>query len=201
MISAANAYAAEAGREMLRAGGSAIDAAIATQLVLNLVEPQSSGIGGGAFILYWDAARKELKAYDGRETAPASAKPDRFLINGKPMPFADAVRSGLSVGVPGVVRALELAHKEHGKLPWARLFEPAFRLAETGFAVSPRLHGLLEAAHAEDFAPEARSYFFPAGVAAAVGTVLKNPEFAATLRRIAAEGAAGFIPAQLQMRS
>ncbi len=192
MISAANAYAAEAGREMLRAGGSAIDAAIATQLVLNLVEPQSSGIGGGAFILYWDAARKELKAYDGRETAPASAKPDRFLINGKPMPFADAVRSGLSVGVPGVVRALELAHKEHGKLPWARLFEPAIRLAETGFAVSPRLHGLLEAAHAEDFAPEARSYFFPAGVAAAVGTVLKNPEFAATLRRIAAEGAAGF---------
>src|SRR5450755_2328381 len=153
MVSAANAYAAEAGREMLRAGGSAIDAAIATQLVLNLVEPQSSGIGGGAFILYWDAARKELKAYDGREAAPASAKPDRFLVDGRPMAFTDAVHSGLSMGVPGVVRLLEMVHKQHGKLPWARLFEPAIRRSENGFVVSPRLHDLLQGAHTEDFTP------------------------------------------------
>ena len=141
MVSAANAIAAEAGREMLRAGGSAIDAAIATQLVLNLVEPQSSGIGGGAFILYWDKAKCELKVYDGRETAPASARPDRFLVDGKPMPFDDAVLSGLSIGVPGLVRLLEDVHKQHGKLPWAKLFEPAIRIAEQ------RLRDLAAAAH------------------------------------------------------
>ena len=143
MVSAANALAAEAGREMLRAGGSAIDAAIATQLVLNIVEPQSSGLGGGAFILYWDKAKAELKVYDGRETAPASARPDRFLVDGKPMPFDDAVLSGLSIGVPGLVRLLEDVHKQHGKLPWAKLFEPAIRIADNGFEISQRLHFLL----------------------------------------------------------
>ena len=122
MVAAANAYAVEAGRDILRRGGSAIDAAIAVQLVLNLVEPQSSGIGGGAFIVHFDAATKTLITYDGRETAPASARPDRFLKGGRPMPFGEAVRSGLSVGVPGVIAALEMSHRQHGRLPWADLF-------------------------------------------------------------------------------
>ena len=168
---------------MLRAGGSAIDAAIATQLVLNLVEPQSSGIGGGAFILYWDKAKSELKVYDGRETAPASARPDRFLVDGKPMPFDDAVLSGLSVGVPGLVRLLEDAHKQHGKLPWAKLFEPAIRIADNGFEISPRLHFCCVSMAPASFVPAARRYFFTdGGSALPMGHRLKNPEFAATLR-------------------
>jgi gamma-glutamyltranspeptidase/glutathione hydrolase len=193
MVSAANAIAAEAGREMLRAGGSAIDAAIATQLVLNLVEPQSSGIGGGAFILYWDKAKAELKVYDGRETAPASATSDRFLVDGKPMPFNKAVLSGLSIGVPGLVRLLEDIHKQHGKLPWAKLFEPAIRFAEGGFEISQRLHVLLRLDGAESFVPAARRYFFTdGGSALPIGHRLRNPEFAATLRAIAAGGASAF---------
>ncbi len=193
MISAANPYAAQAGREILRAGGSAIDAAIAAQLVLNLVEPQSSGLGGGAFILYWDAAKKELTTFDGREAAPASARPDRFLVAGKPMPFEIAVHSGLSIGVPGLVRLMETVHRRYGKLPWARLFEPAIRLAEAGFEVSPRLHNLLRSQDPDGFVPAARRYFFTAtGSAWPIGFTLKNPEFASTLRRIAAEGADGF---------
>jgi len=193
MVVAANRYAAEAGREMLRAGGSAADAAIAVQLVLNLVEPQSSGLGGGAFLLYWDAGKSELKAFDGRETAPASARPDRFLVDGKPMPFTAAVRSGLSVGVPGIARLTETVHARYGRLPWARLFEPAIRLAQEGFEVSPRLHALLRAAGPDSFTPAARRYFFTAtGSAWPVGHILKNPELASTLKRIAAEGARGF---------
>jgi gamma-glutamyltranspeptidase/glutathione hydrolase len=193
MVSAANALAAEAGREMLRAGGSAIDAAIATQLVLNLVEPQSSGIGGGAFLLYWDKAKAELKAYDGRETAPASATPDRFLIDGKPMPFNTAVLSGLSVGVPGLVRLLEDVHKAHGKLPWAKLFEPAIGLAENGVEISQRLHILLRLDGPGSFVPAARRYFFTeTGSALPIGYRLRNPEFAATLKSIAAGGADAF---------
>jgi gamma-glutamyltranspeptidase/glutathione hydrolase len=193
MVSAANALAAEAGREMLRAGGSAIDAAIATQLVLNLVEPQSSGIGGGAFILYWDKARAELKVYDGRETAPASATPDRFLVDGKPMPFNTAVLSGLSIGVPGLVRLLEDVHKAHGKLPWAKLFEPAIRLAENGFEISQRLHFLLRLDGPDSFVPAARRYFFTEGGSALpIGHRLRNPEFAVTLRAIADGGANAF---------
>jgi gamma-glutamyltranspeptidase/glutathione hydrolase len=193
MVVAANPYAAEAGREILRAGGSAADAAIATQLVLNLVEPQSSGIGGGAFVLYWNAATNDLRAFDGREAAPAAAKPDRFLENGAPMPFEEAVRSGLSVGVPGLVRLMETVHKRYGKLPWQNLFDPAIRLAENGFVVSPRLNRLLAAERAENFAPAARSYFFDAGgEPLAAGKILKNPEFAATLRQIASGGADAF---------
>jgi len=193
MVSAANPYAAEAGREILRAGGSAIDAAIATQLVLNLVEPQSSGIGGGAFILYWDAATRQLKAFDGRETAPASARPDRFLVDGQPMPFKEAVRSGLSIGVPGLVRLMQMVHERYGKLPWARLFEPAIRLAEQGFDVSPRLYFLLRWEGPNSFVPAARRYFFTdTGSAWPIGFTLQNPELAATLRRIAKEGARGF---------
>lgn len=193
MVSAANALAAEAGREMLRAGGSAIDAAIATQLVLNIVEPQSSGIGGGAFILYWDAAKSELNAFDGRETAPASARPDRFLVGGKPMGFREAVLSGLSIGVPGLARLLEDVHKKYGKLPWAKLFEPAIRLAEDGFEISPRLHLLLRLQDPESFVPAARRYFYTGtGSALPIGYRLKNPDFAATLRAIAAGGADAF---------
>jgi gamma-glutamyltranspeptidase/glutathione hydrolase len=193
MVSAANAVAASTGREMLRAGGSAIDAAIATQLVLNLVEPQSSGIGGGAFILYWDNAKSELKTFDGRETAPASATPDRFLVDGKPMPFDKAVLSGLSIGVPGLVKLLEDVHGKYGKLPWAKLFEPAIRLAENGFEISPRLHLLLRLESAESFVPAARSYFYTGtGSPLPIGHTLKNPQYAATLKAIAEGGSRAF---------
>jgi gamma-glutamyltranspeptidase/glutathione hydrolase len=194
MVVAANPLAAEAGLEVLRQGGNAVDAAIAVQMVLNLVEPQSSGIGGGAFLLYYDAKTGTLDAYDGRETAPASAKPTMFLDeNGKPHSFRDVVAGGLSVGVPGVVAMLELAHKAHGKLPWAGLFAPAIKLAETGFAVSARLHGEIAAdTHLKDF-PAAKAYFFDAnGRPLAEGARLANPALAQTLRTIAAGGAAAF---------
>jgi gamma-glutamyltranspeptidase/glutathione hydrolase len=193
MIAAANPLAAAAGLEMLRAGGTAIDAAIATQMVLNLVEPQSSGVGGGAFIVYWTRGQ-DVVTYDGRETAPAAATPDRFLDTaGKPRGFFDAAIGGRSVGVPGVLRALDLAHRAHGKLPWARLFQPAIDLAETGFAISPRLHALIaKDEHLKRFEP-AHSYFYTAdGKPKNVGTVLVNHELAATLRAIAQGGPATF---------
>lgn len=193
MISAANPLAVEAGLQMLRAGGSAADAAIAVQLVLNLVEPQSSGLGGGAFVLHWDAAGKTLKSYDGRETAPAAAKPDRFLVNARPMNFGDAIFGGASVGVPGTLRLLEDLHRAHGRLAWAQLFGPAIRLAEEGFRVSPRLHWLLRWYGADSFAPRPRRYFFDqTGSARPAGYLLRNPEFAATLRAIAERGAGAF---------
>ena len=193
LVVAAEPAAAEAGREILRKGGSAVDAAIATELVLGLVEPQSSGLGGGAFLVLWDAKTRAVKTFDGRETAPAAAKPDRFLQGGKPMTFRDAVHSGLSVGVPGVVRMLRAAHDRSGKLPWAALFEPAIKLAEDGFAVSPRLSVLLHEARPEDFAPAARAYFFDQnGSPRPAGTLLKNPEYATTLRTLAEKGAAAF---------
>jgi gamma-glutamyltranspeptidase/glutathione hydrolase len=193
MVTTSSKPASEAGRDMLRAGGSAVDAAIAAQLVLGLVEPQSSGLGGGAFLLHWDKAAKSLVAYDGRETAPAAAKPDRFLIDGKPMPFETAVRSGLSIGTPGLVRLLKAAHETHGKLPWARLFEPAIRLAEDGFRVTQRLHILLRLTGIEAFDDTARAYFFDNGGApVAAGTIVKNAQYASTLRAIAATGPDGF---------
>lgn len=193
MVSAANPYAVDAGVEILEAGGSAVDAAIAVQLVLNLVEPQSSGIGGGAFIVHFDRKANALTTYDGRETAPAAAKPDRFLQDGKPMRFHTAVNSGLSVGVPGTVGVMELAHRKHGRLPWAKLFEPAIRLAEQGFSVSPRLNMLLIWFGADRFTPKARAYFFDErNSPRPVGHVLKNLEFAASLRSIAQGGAAAF---------
>jgi gamma-glutamyltranspeptidase/glutathione hydrolase len=193
MVAAANPLAVEAGYETLRRGGNAIDAAIAVQMVLNLVEPQSSGIGGGAFMLYRDGASRRLVAYDGRETAPAAAKPDRFLgSDGKPVRFFDAVIGGRSVGVPGTLRMLELAHREHGKLPWQDLFARAIELSEQGFAVSPRLHTLIVRDRLWNQA-RARDYFHnPDGAALAAGQTLRNPAFAATLRSIAAEGAAAF---------
>lgn len=193
MVVAAEPQAAEAGREMLRQGGSAVDAAIATELVLGLVEPQSSGLGGGVFITLWNAKSRSVTTFDGRETAPAAAKPDRFLKDGKPMKFEDAVLSGLSVGVPGLVRTLYTAHEKYGKLPWAKLFEPAIKLAENGFPISPRLAVLLQPESAEKFAPEARSYFYDGGATPrAEGSLLKNPEYAASLRTIAEKGPEAF---------
>ena len=144
MVAAANPLAVDAGYRILKAGGSAVDAAIAVQLVLGLTEPQSSGLGGGAFLLAHDAKTHRLFAYDGRETAPAAATPERFLgPDGKPLEFFAAVVGGRSVGVPGAVRLLETAYRKHGRLPWATLFAPAIVLAENGFAISPRLHTLL----------------------------------------------------------
>jgi gamma-glutamyltranspeptidase / glutathione hydrolase len=195
MVVTANRYASEAGLKILREGGNAVDAAIAVQLVLSLVEPQSSGIGGGAFMLLYDepsrGGKPVIVAYEGRETAPAAATPDMFLAdNGRAASFAQVGVGGLSVGVPGVLRMLELAHREHGKLPWAKLFEPAIALADDGFVVSVRLHALLDGfkrfARAEDF----RRYFYDAaGEALPSGAKLKNPDYAATLRLLAANGA------------
>jgi gamma-glutamyltranspeptidase/glutathione hydrolase len=194
MVVAANPLAAAAGYEMLRRGGTAVDAAVAVQMVLTLVEPQSSGIGGGGFLLHYDAKAQDLTSYDGRETAPAAATPDMFLhADGTPMEFDEAVVGGLSVGVPGAVRLLELAHREHGRLPWAMLFEPAITLAEEGFAVSPRLHGLLADDEHLKRLPAAAAYFYQAdGTPHPVGTTLRNPALAETLRLIVSEGASAF---------
>ena len=187
-VAAANPLATHAGYQVLQAGGNAIDAAIAVQMVLTLVEPQSSGIGGGAFLLHFNG--KEIAAYDGRETAPAAAD-DRLFIgaDGKPMPFYDAVVGGRAVGVPGTVRMLEAAHRRHGRMSWAQLLEPAIVLAERGFPVSPRLHALVRSdAHLKKD-PVAAAYFYrPDGEPREVGSILRNPELAAVLRRIAAEG-------------
>ena len=187
-VAAANPLATDAGLQVLQAGGSAVDAAIAVQMVLTLVEPQSSGIGGGAFLLHHDGRR--LQAFDGRETAPASATENQFLGgDGKPMPFMEAVVGGRSVGTPGAVAMLALAHRQHGRLPWTRLFEPAITLAEQGFAVSPRLHALLSEESALKADPVAAAYFYRAdGTPHPVGHVLKNPALAAVLRDIAAQG-------------
>jgi len=194
MVAAANPLAAKAGIEILRSGGSALDAAIAVQMVLNLVEPQSAGIGGGAFLLLWDEAAKKVSSYDGRETAPMAARPDRFLRpDGTPMSLGEAIGSGRSVGVPGLLRMLELAHAKHGRLPWRRLFEPAIHLAEQGFAVSPRLHRMIASDPLLRHHPAARAYFYlPEGNALPIGYRLKNPQFAAVLRRVAGEGPDSF---------
>jgi len=199
MVAAANPLAAAAGRDILRAGGSAVDAAIAVQLVLNLVEPQSSGLGGGAFLVHWDEAARRVITLDGRETAPAAAKPDRFIgKDGKPMRFVEAVVGGRSVGVPGTPKLLEEAHRRWGKLPWPQVLAPAIKLAEDGFAISPRLNGLLsgEKNLAKDV--RAAAYFYEAdGQAKAVGTILRNPAFAATLRALAERGAGAFYEGEI----
>lgn len=191
-VAAANPLATDAGYQILRAGGSAVDAAIAVQMVLTLVEPQSSGIGGGAFLLHWNG--QQLEAYDGRETAPAAADENLFLKpDGQPMAFYEGVVGGRSVGVPGTLRMLELAHKEHGRLPWATLFQPAITLAENGFRVSPRLHALLRSEQHLKKDPVAARYFYkPDGDPRDVGMVLRNPELAAVLREVAARGADAF---------
>ncbi|WP_338847846.1 gamma-glutamyltransferase [Massilia sp. W12] len=190
MVAAANPHAVEAGLAILRKGGSAVDAAIATQLVLGLCEPQSSGIGGGAFMLFFDG--RGVHAWDGRETAPAAVDEKLFLqADGSPVKRYEAIVGGRSVGVPGVMRMLEAAHKEHGKLPWASLFEPAIQLAQQGFALSPRLHKLLSDEPFLKRDPVAAAYFYDEqGKARPVGYLLKNPEYAASLRLLAAKGAA-----------
>lgn len=190
MIVTANPHATEAGLAVLRAGGSATDAAIAAQLVLNLVEPQSSGIGGGGFLVHWNASAKRFNSYDGRETAPRQIQPNVFLMpDGRPRGFWEVVNSGESVGVPGLVAMLARAHAAHGKIPWRELFQPAIELAESGFAVSKRLNGLLAERGVEHFSTTARSYFFDeTRKPRAVGENLANPAYAKVLRRIAEEG-------------
>ncbi|MEZ5417424.1 MAG: gamma-glutamyltransferase [Vicinamibacterales bacterium] len=194
MVAAANPLAVEAGVTILGKGGSAVDAAIAVQMMLTLVEPQSSGIGGGAFLLHYDGAAKALVGYDGRETAPAAATPDQFMTLGKPLPFLDAVTGGLSVGTPGVVSMMAMAHAKHGRLPWAALFQPAIDLAEKGFPISPRLYTAL-AGTAERLCREkavAAHYLKPDCTPKDQGSLLKNPELAATLRAIAKDGPKAF---------
>ena len=179
VVAAAHPLAAEAGAKVLERGGSAVDAAIAVQMVLGLVEPESSGIGGGAFMLHWSDHEKKLRAYDGRETAPAAARPDRFIKDGKPMAFLDAAVGGRSVGVPGVLRMLEIAHQRHGRLPWQELFDPAIRIAEEGFDAPPKLSEAL-----------ARERFLKSDILSRPRIV--NREYAETLRVIARGGASAF---------
>lgn len=191
-VAAANPLATEAGYRILKAGGSAMDAAVAVQMVLSLVEPQSSGLGGGAFLLYWDGAH--VTALDGRETAPAAVDETLFLKpDGKPMDFQEAVVGGRSVGVPGTVKMLEQAHQQYGKLPWRELMQPAIRLAEDGFEISPRLYGLLESDPAlRDNPPAAAFYYQPDGSPWPVGHRLRNPALAQLLRNIADGGSDAF---------
>lgn len=192
LVVAANPLAVLAGTEILALGGSALDAAVAAQLVLGLVEPQSSGLGGGAFLVIYQAATGQVLTYDGRETTPARVTQDHFLdAGGQPLPFLEAVIGGRAVGVPGTLRALEQAHREQGKLPWARLFAPALRLAERGFILSPRLRAALLKAQDELRGPRgAGAYLYGAdGQPKAVGTRLVNPDYAASLRALAADGA------------
>ena len=195
MVAAAHPLAVEAGYDVLAAGGSAADAAVAVQLVLNLVEPQSSGLGGGAFLLYYDAASGDLTAYDGRETAPLLADGGLFLGDeGEPMGFWDAVVGGRSVGTPGTPMLLEVLHGDHGRLPWSDLFDPAIALAEAGFPVGARLAGALQGRGGERLAGSdtAAPYFFPGGTALAEGDIRTNDAFAETLRVLAAEGMSEF---------
>lgn len=194
MVAAANPYAAWAGKNIIEKGGSAIDAAVAIQAMLTLVEPQSSGIGGGAFIMYWDNTAKKLYTFDGRETAPANIRSDVFFKNGQPMKWRDAVVGGKSVGVPGVLRALEHAHAKFGKLAWNQLFVDAINQSEKGFTVSPRLARLIEL----DIHPgvnefyDTKQYFKPNGKPLKNGDVKQNPALADTLKLIAKNGADAF---------
>lgn len=194
LVSSADMRASAAGREMLEAGGSAADAAMATMLALTVVEPQSSGIGGGGFFVYHDAASGQTITVDGREEAPAAARPDRFLhADGTPMSMREAVPGGLSVGVPGNVRLAQMVHQRYGRLPWARLFEPAIRLAEQGFVVSPWLGTALAGADRRWVnMPETRAIYFIDGRPARTGETLRNPALAATLREVARRGPDAF---------
>lgn len=195
MVNAANPHASEVGAQIMREGGNAIDAMVSMQLMLGLVEPQSSGIGGGAFMVYWDAKKQKLTSFDGRETAPLDAKPSLFLDEkGEPLKFYDAVVGGRSVGTPGVVKLLWETHQRYGKLPWEKLIEPIAKVAENGFKISPRLAQLI-AGDQEKLSryPDTRRYFFNAdGSPKTEGTLLKNPEYAATLKAIAKGGADAF---------
>ena len=199
MVAAANPLAVEAGLRVLRDGGSAVDAAVAIQAVLGLVEPQSSGLGGGSFLVFYDAKTGKVTAYDGREKAPAGATPDMFLgPDGKPLPFVKALLSGRSSGVPGAVAMLSLAQKEHGKAAWNTLFKDAEKLADDGFVVSPRLAGMIVSRAPQASQPDAVKYFTkPDGTRYQAGDVLKNPAYAETVRKIAAEGPAALLDGPL----
>jgi gamma-glutamyltranspeptidase/glutathione hydrolase len=194
MVATADSAASRAAMAILRQGGSAVDAAVAAQAVLGLVEPQSSGLGGGAFLLHWDGVTHKLTALDGRETAPRSARGDLFLdANGKPLDFRTAALSGRSVGVPGVLRLLELAHRREGRLPWADLFQPAIDLADKGFVVSHQFASTLAGDDDLMRDPAARAYFYDAaGKPWPAGTILRNPAYAQTLRTLARDGADAF---------
>ena len=205
MAVTANPHATDAAREILALGGSAVDAAIAAQLVLGLVEPQSSGLGGGAFLLHWNQSAGRLQYYDGRETAPKALTPEHFLTpEGDKQSFFEAVIGGHSVGTPGVVALMAKVHWEHGKLPWAVLFKPALRLARDGFAISPRLHTMLSRMPKVAVNPVIQSYFFERNgdsfVPKAVGTVLRNSAYADTLQLLAKNGASAFYEGPLAQR-
>lgn len=199
MVAAAHPLAVEAGLSVLRRGGSAVDAAVAVQAALGLVEPQSSGIGGGSFMTYYDAKTRKVTAYNGRETAPAGARPDMFLRpDGKPLPFFDAVTSGRATGVPGAVAMLHMAQKAHGRLAWKDLFTEAEGLADQGFVVTPRLAALAASNAPQAKQPDAIAYFTkPDGQLIQAGDLLKNPAYAATLRKIAAEGPAALLEGEI----
>ncbi|MFV3128189.1 gamma-glutamyltransferase [Niveispirillum sp. KHB5.9] len=194
MVSSADPRATEAGREILRQGGSAADAAAALMLALTVVEPESSGIGGGGFMLYHPAGTKDTFSYDGREEAPAAAKPDRFMKNGQEMDYEDARSGGLSVGVPGNIRLIELAHARHGKLPWRALFQPAIKLARDGYVVTPRMVKYLkEQTPLLKVSKEAQElYYLPDGTPKPAGSVIKNPKLADLLTLVAEQGADAF---------
>ena len=199
MVSAANPHAVNAGVKMIEQGGNAIDAVVAIQLVLTLVEPQSSGIGGGAFMLWYDNVKKELTTFDGRETAPESATPELFVgQNGKAIPWIKALVGGRSVGTPGVLEMLWQVHQQYGKLPWKKLFQPAIKLAQDGFIVSPRLATLVQIKFNPGLTQlkAARNYFYPNGKVIEAGQLLKNPEYAATLIRISEKGISDFYQGQ-----
>jgi len=202
MIVTANPHASRAGLEILRSGGTAVDAAIAAQLVLNVVEPQSSGIGGGGFLLHFASKDGAIEAFDGRETAPRAISPKVFLDKkGKPRKFFDAAVGGASVGVPGLLAMLKSAHQEHGALAWKDLFAPAIELARNGFPVSPRLHKLLAAdKHLKTFETPRRFFYQPNGEAWPVGHILDNPELAKTLEMIAENGAQAFYTGSLAQK-
>jgi gamma-glutamyltranspeptidase/glutathione hydrolase len=188
-VAAANPLAVEAGMAVLRRGGSAVDAAVAIQAVLGLVEPQSSGLGGGAFLMHYDAATGEVTSYDGRETAPSAATPELFYEDGRPLPFMDAVLSGRSTGAPGAVAMLAMAQKAHGALAWSQLFDDAERLARDGFTVSPRLASMIAQPGGQARTRWADAYFTkPDGTRYGAGDTLRNPAYAETVRRLAAEG-------------
>lgn len=201
MISAANPYAVAAGETILARGGSAVDAAIAAHAVLGLVEPQSSGIGGGGFMLVHHRVDNTLKAFDGRETAPAGATSTMFLDDdGEPLPFFERVQSGHSIGVPGTIALYHAVYERYGNLPWAELFEPAIELAEQGFEVSPRLQDLLERVSRMteiDTRDDTASYFFPEGEPLQAGDRRTNPAYAETLRRVAADGPVAFYQGEI----
>ncbi len=194
MVATANSYASQAAYAILKKGGNATDAAIAASVMLTLTEPNATGIGGGGFLVHFDAKRKKIQAYDGRETAPALAYPDRFLsASGEVMRFEDAMTSGRAVGTPGLLKMLEMVHQTHGKLPWKQILLPTIQQSQQGFIVSDRLHILIQKDPYLKNNPESRKYFYDQqGLAFEVGTLIKNPELAKVLNEVAEHGANAF---------